>query len=283
MSEDTSIAADLARPSASELEALAVDLAVSAGALAVQRRTRGLQVDTKSSVTDVVTDVDRAVEEFLRAEILRFRPADSVLGEEGGDQRRAASPVRWLVDPIDGTVNFMLGLPQYAVSVAAEIDGQVVAGCVTNPVSGDVFRAARGHGAYRNDIRLHGPRMVPLEQAVIATGFGYDASHRSRQAGVVAKLVGRVGNLRRLGSAALDLCALATGWVDGYFEGPLGEWDLAAGVLIASEAGASLSGLNGLPPGPDMVAGAHPANAEEFFALLVELGADEVSRRFGES
>jgi myo-inositol-1(or 4)-monophosphatase len=172
-------------------------------------------------------------------------------------------------------VNFMLGLPQYAVSIAAEVRGVVVAGCVLNPVTGDVFRAALGGGAYLGDRRLAGPRAVPLDQAVVATGFGYDAGHRARQGRVVGELLARVGNLRRLGSAALDLCALGAGWVDAYYEGPLGEWDFAAGALVAAEAGARLSGLAGRPPGPWLVAGAHPDRAEEFFELLVSLGADQ--------
>ena len=260
-----------------ELLDLAVELAMAGGELAVERRRAGFEVATKSSSTDVVTDVDRAVEDFLRTEIARRRPTDSVLGEERGDRRDAESPVRWLIDPIDGTVNFMLGLPVYSVSVAAEVGGRVVAGCVTNPVSGQVFGAALGHGSFlrdgRGDRRLTGPRQVALSEAVVATGFGYDRQLRARQGRVVGELLGRVGNIRRLGSAALDLCALGAGWVDAYYEGPLNEWDLAAGVLIAAEAGVALSGLAGRPPGPAMVAGSHPQLAGEFFALLEELGA----------
>ena len=263
-------------PTELDLAELAVELAVAGGQLALRGRQAGFAVDTKSSATDVVTDVDRAVEDYLRAEIARRRPNDSVLGEERGDAREDASPVRWLVDPIDGTVNFMLGLPVYSVSVAAEVDGRVVAGCVTNPVTGLVFRAAAGHGSYLNDERLTGPRSAPLAEAVIATGFGYDRDQRARQGRVVGELLGRVGNIRRLGSAALDLCALAAGWVDGYYEGPLNEWDFAAGALIAAEAGVALSGLRGRPVGAaGMVAGSHPDRAAEFFRLLEELGAAE--------
>lgn len=261
-------------PSEIELAELAVELAVAGGRLAVRRREAGFAVDTKSSATDVVTDVDRAVEDHLRAEIARRRPRDSVLGEERGDAREVASPVRWLIDPIDGTVNYMLGLPVFSVSVAAEVGGHVVAGCVTNPVTGLVFRAAAGHGSYLGEVRLTGPRSVPLTEAVIATGFGYDRELRARQGRVVGELLGRVGNIRRLGSAALDLCALAAGWVDGYYEGPLNEWDFAAGALIAAEAGVALSGLRGRPVGAaGMVAGCHPDRAADFFGLLEKLGA----------
>jgi myo-inositol-1(or 4)-monophosphatase len=262
-------------PEPAELEALAVDLARRAGALMVQRRAAGFEIATKSSATDVVTDADRAVEDFLRSEITRLRPEDSVLGEEGGDRRSASSPVRWLIDPIDGTVNFMLGLPQYAVSIAAEAAGRTVAGCVFNPVSGDLFRASLGGGAYLGDRRLSGPRSIDLDQAIVATGFGYDARRRAAQGAIAGRLLGRVGNLRRLGSAALDLCAIAAGWVDLYYEGPLGEWDIAAGALIAAEAGAQLSGLRGRVAGPAFTAAAHPDRAEEFFALLADLGADQ--------
>jgi myo-inositol-1(or 4)-monophosphatase len=257
-----------------ELTELAIALARQAGELALRRREQGLSVGTKSSATDLVTDADRAVEELLRGELAARRPGDAILGEEGGASAgRDGARVRWLIDPIDGTVNFLLGLPQFAVSIAAQLDGRTVAACVLNPVSGELFSATRGAGAYLGERRLTGPRVVPLAEAVLATGFGYDPGLRARQAQLVARLLGRVGNLRRLGSAALDLCFLAAGRLDLYFEGPLGEWDYAAGLLIAQEAGAATSGLAGRPAGSALVAAAHPAVATEFFALLEELGA----------
>ncbi len=256
-----------------ELTALAVELAQRAGELARTRRAAGFSVSTKSSATDVVTDADRAVEDMLRAELAARRPDDAILGEEAGDGGRPDAPIRWLIDPIDGTVNFMLGLPQWAVSIAAQQDGVTVAGCVLNPVSGDLFSATRGHGAYLGDRRLTGPRSVDLAEAVVASGFGYDPQRRARQGQVVAELLGRVGNLRRLGSAALDLSYLAAGWIDLYFEGPLGEWDFGAGLLIAEEAGLVTSGLYGRPAGAELVAAGHPDNAAAFFALLEEVGA----------
>jgi len=260
-----------------ELSELAVELAGRAGELMMRHRAAGLSVSTKSSVTDLVTDADHAVEEFLRAALARLRPADSILGEEGGGTAGpAGSAVRWVLDPIDGTVNYLLGLPQFAVSIAAQVRGRTVAGCVLNPSSGEVFRAAAGHGAFLGDQRLTGPRSVPLEQAVVATGFGYDPGRRARQGVAVGKLLARVGNLRRLGSAALDLCALAAGRVDMYYEGPLGEWDFAAGLLIATEAGVATSGLRGRPAGTEMVAGAHPDRAEEFFELLTTIGVADI-------
>lgn len=265
----------VAVPAPSELEAIAVELATLAGQLALDRRAAGFSVGTKSSETDVVTDVDRAVERFIVDELARRRPSDIVLGEEGGETSSRGSAVRWIVDPIDGTVNFMLGLPVWSVSIAAETAEGTVAGCVHNPGAGATFHAARGSGAYLGTRRLSGPRSVAVSEAVVATGFGYDAGRRARQGEVAGRLLGHVGNLRRLGSAALDLCALAAGWVDMYYEGPLNEWDLAAGVLIAEEAGVALSGLRGRPPGPRLVAGAHADHAAEFFGLLEQLGADE--------
>jgi myo-inositol-1(or 4)-monophosphatase len=258
---------------------LAVELAVRAGELMVRHRAAGLSVSTKSSATDVVTDADHAVEQFLRTALAQLRPDDEILGEEAGASRpagSAGSPVRWVLDPIDGTVNYLLGLPQFAVSIAAQVRGQTVAGCVLNPSSGDLFRAAAGSGAFLGDRRLTGPRSVPLEQAVVATGFSYDPGRRARQGSAAGRLLGRVGNLRRLGSAALDLCALAAGWVDMYYEGPLGEWDFAAGLLIATEAGVATSGLRGRPAGAQLVAGAHPEHAQEFFDVLTEIGVADI-------
>jgi myo-inositol-1(or 4)-monophosphatase len=266
-------------PDPAQLAGLAVELAVRAGEIMLRHRAAGLSVSTKSSATDVVTDADVAVEQFLRTALARLRPDDAVLGEESGAGNpagAAGSPVRWVLDPIDGTVNYLLGLPQYAVSIAAQVRGVTVAGCVLNPSSGDLFRAAAGSGAFLGDRRLTGPRSVPLDQAVVATGFSYDPDRRARQGSAAGRLLGRVGNLRRLGSAALDLCALAAGWVDMYYEGPLGEWDFAAGLLIATEAGVVTSGLRGRPAGAHMVAGAHPDHAREFFDALTEIGVADI-------
>ncbi|HEX8304658.1 MAG TPA: inositol monophosphatase family protein [Jatrophihabitans sp.] len=265
-------------PDPRQLSDIAVELAGRAGALAMRHQAAGLSVSSKSSVTDVVTDADRAVEEFLRAALAQLRPGDAVLGEEGGTggQSTAGSPVRWVLDPIDGTVNFMLGLPYFAVSIAAQVHGETVAGCVHNPATGELFRAAAGSGAFLGDRRLTGPRPAPLDQAVLATGFSYDPARRARQGRAAGELLASVGNLRRLGSAALDLCALAAGWVDLYYEGPLNEWDFAAGLLIAAEAGVATSGLRGRPAGAHLVAGAHPLRAEEFFQLLTAAGVAEI-------
>jgi myo-inositol-1(or 4)-monophosphatase len=260
-----------------ELLELAEWLARGAGELTVRLRAAGgsLGVDAKSSPTDVVTEVDRASERWLADELARLRPDDALLGEEGAD-RAGASGVRWVVDPIDGTVNFLYGLRPYAVSVAAEQDGQVVAGAVYDPTSGETFAARLGGGAYLDGTRIGGSWLAPgLDTAVVATGFGYDAALRAGQGEVLAALLPRVGNVRRLGSAALDLCYVAAGRLDGYYEHGLKDWDRAAGLLVATEAGAVVGGLRGRPPGGVTVA-ASPAVAAELTTLLEELGADEL-------
>jgi myo-inositol-1(or 4)-monophosphatase len=260
-----------------ELLALAERLARGAGELTVRLRADGrvLDVGAKSSPTDLVTEVDRASERWLLDELARVRPDDAVLGEEGAD-RAGGSGVRWVVDPIDGTVNFLYGLRPYAVSVAAERDGRVVAGCVHDPTSGETFGALLGGGAYLDGVPIGGRWLAAgLDTAVVATGFGYDAGLRAGQGEVLAAVLPRVGNVRRLGSAALDLCYVAAGRLDGYYEHGLKDWDRAAGLLIASEAGAVVGGLHGRPPGALTVA-ASPAVAAELTTLLEELGADEL-------
>ena len=264
-------------PAASALTELATRLATGAGDLIRAHRHDHFAVDTKSTPTDVVTEVDRAAEAYIRNELVRQRPDDAVLGEEAGG-RTGTSGVRWFVDPIDGTVNFVLGLPQYAVSIAAEVDGRIVAACVHNPVSRELFRATLGEGAFVGEQRLLGPRDVPVHRAVVGTGFGYDAAQRARQAAVVAALLPRIADIRRLGSAALDLCTVAAGRLDAYFEIGLNPWDWSAGALIASEAGCVVSGLRGRGPSAQMVAVAGPALAPQLFGLLEDLGADSAQQ-----
>ena len=256
-----------------QLEQLAVQLAEGAAAVVRAGRTGAVEVDAKSTATDLVTETDRVTERWLAERIRSVRPGDAILGEEGGD-RGGSTGVRWVLDPIDGTVNFVLGLPQYAVSVAAEVDGEIVAGAVCNPATGETFRATRGGGAFLGRRRLTGPRPVPLDKAVIGTGFGYDAALRARQAKVLVPLLPSVADIRRLGAASLDLCFLAAGRLDGYFEVGLNVWDFAAGGLVATEAGCVVSGLRGRPPSADCYTAAGPGLAGEFFALLESLDAD---------
>jgi myo-inositol-1(or 4)-monophosphatase len=272
----TSDKASKSSPSPSDLERLAVDLAEGAAAVVRAGRPEHLQISAKSTLTDLVTQVDRATERWLVEQLADRRPDDAVLGEEGGG-RDGSSGVRWVLDPIDGTVNFVLAIPQYAVSVAAEVDGVVVAGAVCNPVSRETFHARQGGGAFLADRRLGGPRDIPLARAVIGTGFGYDAALRARQIAAVAPMLPWIGDLRRLGASSLDLCFVAAGRLDAYFEAGLSAWDHAAGGLIAAEAGCVLSGLRGRPPSRQLYAASGAALAPEFFALLESVGADTVN------
>jgi myo-inositol-1(or 4)-monophosphatase len=259
-----------------DLERLAIALAQGAAAVVRAGGVDGLAVSVKSTATDLVTQVDQETERWLVDELALRRPDDAILGEEGGG-RTGTSGVRWLLDPIDGTVNFVLGIPVYAVSVAAEIDGVVVAGAVCNPVSGELFHARLGGGGYLDGRRLGGRRKVALTRAVVGTGFSYDARIRTRQVTALAPMLPRIGDLRRLGAASLDLCFLAAGRLDAYFEAGLNPWDHAAGGLVATEAGCIVSGLHGRPPSQRLYAAAGPALAESFFALLESEAADKVS------
>ena len=267
-----------------ELETLALWLARGAAEVVRAGREQSFTVDAKSTASDLVTEVDRASERWLVARLAERRPDDDVLGEEGtGHDGGTNARVRWVVDPIDGTMNFVLGLPGYAVSVAAEVNGVAVAGAVCNPATGDTFHARLGGGAHlvqdgRASRRLTGPRDVPLARAVVGTGFGYDAGMRARQADVVAALLPRIADIRRLGAAALDLCHLAAGQLDGYFEAGLNRWDYAAGALIAREAGCVVSGLRGAEASERFLVATGPPLADDLLQALTGLGADEVRR-----
>ncbi|WP_104523314.1 inositol monophosphatase family protein [Blastococcus atacamensis] len=266
----------MSTPTSSQLLDVAVSAAREAADLVARGRDgAGAHVATKSSPVDVVTAVDAASEELLVRRLLTARPDDGVLGEEGAS-RNGTSGVRWIVDPIDGTVNFLYDVPAYGVSVAAEVDGSVRAGAVLNVATGELFTASAGEGAWlsapgRTVRRLHTGRPASLEQTLVATGFGYRAEQRRAQGRVVAELLPRVRDIRRFGSAALDLCAVAAGRVDAYYELGLHPWDHAAGALVAAEAGAVVSGLRGAPVGEPMVVAVAPSVAEPFLDLLAEL------------
>jgi myo-inositol-1(or 4)-monophosphatase len=264
-------------PDPRDLLVLAVDTAREAAALVARgRATAAEQVDVKSSPVDVVTAVDTASEELIVGRLLAARPDDGVLGEEGAS-RPGSSGVRWVVDPIDGTVNFLYGLPAYAVSIAAEVDGEVRAGAVLNVATGDLFTATSGGGAHLSTpsgaapVRLRGSRPESLAQTLVATGFGYRIEQRRAQGAVVADLLPRVRDIRRNGSAALDLCSAAAGRVDAYYELHLNPWDHAAGALVAAEAGLVVTGLPGRPFAEPLAIAAAASVAEPFVELLAEL------------
>jgi myo-inositol-1(or 4)-monophosphatase len=264
-------------PHPGDLLALAVATARAAAELvAGGRATAGRDVAMKSSPVDVVTAVDRASEELIVGRLLAARPDDAILAEEGGS-RPGTTGVRWLVDPIDGTVNFLYGLPAYAVSIAAEVAGRVRAGAVLNVASGELFSATEGGGAHlttresAEPVRLAGSSPAALEHTLVATGFGYRVEDRRAQGAVVARLLPEVRDIRRYGSSALDLCSAAAGRVDAYYELHLNPWDHAAGALVAAEAGLVVTGLGGRPFADPMAIAVAPTVAEQFVQLLQRL------------
>jgi len=242
---------------AEELLRLAVKAATETGALLLDRFAEPASgVDAKSSPTDLVSDADRDAEELLLELIRSERPEDGVLGEEGG-QAESRTGLTWVVDPLDGTVNFLFKIPVWCVSIAVTDPHGALVGVVYNPNDDEVFTAIRGEGAYLDGEDISVGEQTDLAQALIATGFSYDAERRAEQAATVARVVPRVRDVRRLGSAALDLAYVACGRVDAFYEAPMEPWDKAAGALIAAEAGAVLSEL----PAPGHSPGYVVANA----------------------
>jgi myo-inositol-1(or 4)-monophosphatase len=262
-------------PEPRELLALAVDVGLRAGELLLTERPGGaIETGSKSSPTDIVTVMDTRAETFIVESLRAERPDDAFLGEEGG-ARSGTSAVRWVIDPIDGTVNYRYRLPHWSVSIAAEVEGVVVAGVVVDPSNGETWTAARGDGARCNGEAVWCSTEARLEQALIGTGFGYAAALRARQADVMRTLLPRVRDIRRVGSCAIDLCWVAAGRLDGYFERGPNIWDYSAGGLICEEAGAWFDVRPGTPGPPDLVIAAPPALFRPLHLLLVELCANE--------
>ncbi|AOS62493.1 inositol monophosphatase family protein [Actinoalloteichus hymeniacidonis] len=267
-----------------ELRDVAVEVALIAAELV--RTLRGGAnvytggVETKSTSTDVVTEADRAAERLLRTELARRRPDDAILGEEEGGVLPEPGRLCWVLDPIDGTVNYLYGYPWFGVSVAAQLDGVSVAGAIVEPMTGRVWSAARGEGASLDGMPLAVSGATRLELSLVATGFAYAADRRARQAKAVAALLPRVRDIRRAGAASLDLCAIAAGWVDGYVEHGLNRWDWAAGALIAEEAGAQVRLPADEDPGdgmsPDFMFASAPGIADSLRQAVHETGFREV-------
>jgi len=253
-----------------ELLSLATSVTTEAGRLLEEAQRGRIEVaDTKSSPTDVVTAVDLRSEELIRKQILTARPDDGFVGEEG-DDLAGSSGVTWVADPIDGTVNFLYKIPQFAVSLAAVADGETLAGVVLNPVSGEMFTAARGDTARLDGEPIRVSRRRDVSQALVGTGYHYRADVREVQGMEQARLMARVRDLRRMGSAALDLCFVACGRFDAYVERGLKPWDLAAGRLIVTQAGGRVEGMNGDEPGELVVVA---ASGDLFPAFHDELAA----------
>ncbi|MFF5260987.1 inositol monophosphatase family protein [Actinomadura viridis] len=259
-----------------DLLELAVATAREAGRMLVDKRPAGGPdvVQTKSSPTDVVTQMDRAAERLIIERIRAARPGDGFLGEEGGTHD-GDSDVRWVIDPIDGTVNYLYDLPDWAVSIAAEVNGVTVAGAVEMPRRGESYTAVRGGGALLHDgtgtRELRCNTGVPLNRALVATGFGYAAERRAHQARVLTGVLPNVRDIRRGGSCCVDLCSLAAGRVDAYYERGVQAWDIAAGALIVQEAGGRVEGLGGAAPGPELTIAGGPGVFEALHDLLAPL------------
>ena len=236
-----------------ELLELACSVAERAGAALAARAGDAGRISYKTSDTDPVSEADKASERLIMGALLEARPDDGVLGEEGAE-RAGTSGLRWVVDPLDGTVNFLYGIPAWCVSIACEDDDGGVVGAVCQPATGMLYAAARGGGATCNGRPLAVNDPVDLSRALVATGFAYDVESRRQQAATVARLLPLARDVRRVGSAALDLCMVAAGMVDGYYETTTSHWDWAAGAVIAREAGAIVqpAGAGIIAAGPQL-------------------------------
>lgn len=266
-------------PTPLELLKVARMIARETGEMVVAARRDHVSVAaTKSSDIDVVTHVDLAAESLLRSRLAELRPNDGILGEEGADTV-GTSGITWVLDPIDGTVNFLYGLPSYSVSVAA-VSGlpnpeawNMEAGAVYEGGTQTLWSAARGEGAWRGDVRLRKGPGPALSGTLLGTGFQYIAERRAIQGDLVAKLLPQVRDIRRLGSCAMDICLVASGGLDAYYEHGLNSWDFAAAALIAREAGVRVEGLNGAPPNCGLTIAAAPESFEALHEALVAAGA----------
>ncbi|HEX2041644.1 MAG TPA: inositol monophosphatase family protein [Acidimicrobiales bacterium] len=259
---------------------LASRLARDAGALLLEGRASARvdddNVATKTSPTDLVSDMDRASEKLLVEGLAQARPDDAILAEEGAS-REGSSGVRWVIDPLDGTINYLYGYPAWGVSIAAEVDGEGVVGVVYDPTRDELFSGVAGRGARCNDQTVRPSDATDLSQSLVATGFSYRPERRARQARMLATVLPAVRDIRRMGAATLDLCWVACGRVDAYYESGLQPWDLAAGAVIAAAAGARVEGLEGPVPQSGSVVAATPALVDPLRALLDEARASSPS------
>lgn len=255
------------------LSALAAGIAKAAGTLILDtaagtgRSALRAGAETKSSRTDLATAADRASERLVREALAAARPDDGVLGEEEGSSS-GRSGLTWVVDPLDGTTNFVYGFPAWAVSIALRDESEVVVGVVHDPERDETYTAWRGGGAFLDGVRLRRGAAGPLSEALCATGFGYSAERRALQARLLPTVLPAVRDIRRAGSAALDLCWVACGRLDAFYEAGLKPWDGAAGCLIAEEAGAASRTVDGLVPDAPTLVVADPERVDELVGLL---------------
>ncbi|HVF18692.1 MAG TPA: inositol monophosphatase family protein [Mycobacteriales bacterium] len=258
---------------AGELVETATTVARSAGAMLMDRLAAPRTLTAKSTPTDMVTEVDAAAEKLIVSLLRRRRPDDGVLGEEG-TATEGTTGLRWVIDPIDGTTNYMYRTAAFSVSVAVQDSAGTVVGVVYDPQRDELFCGTRGVGATRNGQAIRVNQASDLSQALVATGFAYDAGRRKRQAQVLVDVIAQVRDIRRSGSAAVDWCSLACGRVDALYERGQQPWDHAAGALIAREAGAVVGDLRGGAPSAEMAFGAVPGIFEPLRELLAGLEAD---------
>ena len=258
---------------AEELRDVAERLARQAGEMALAGRKSGLrEVRTKSTLTDMVTEYDRASEVMVVEGLRTLRPMDSIVGEEG-TAYRGTSDITWYVDPIDGTTNFLYDIPLWAVSIGAKDSQSAIACAVFVAGTREMFTAVRGAGAFLNGSPIACNASAELHTALVGTGFSYSPQARTVQAERVAKMVHRVRDIRRFGAAAVDLCYVACGRLDAYFEENLFEWDIAAGDLIAREAGCRTGDFAGNPVRPAQTLAAPPLLFEPLRLLIAESSA----------
>jgi len=261
-------------PGGTALLAIAERVARDAGAVALRGRATGVRdVSTKTTATDMVTEHDRACERMIVESIRAARPNDSIVGEEGA-RLDGPSPYAWCIDPIDGTTNFLYGLPMWAVSIGITDDEGTLAGVVHAPASGETFAAVRGGGATLNGAPLRCSSTANLADALVGTGFSYDAASRIRQARRVSRMIGQIRDVRRCGAASIDLCWVACGRLDAYFEENLHEWDVAAGDLIVREAGGRIGDFSGRPLRPAQVLASNPALFDGLARLIRDADSD---------
>ena len=242
----------------SDLLVLAESIAIKAGELLVNRPSK-FELDQKSGVFDFATQMDHESEKLIVAEILTARPDDGLIGEEGAN-RESKSGVTWVIDPIDGTVNYLYDIPGWCISIAAKDNDGGLVGVVYSPATQSLWKASRGGGAFLNGNPIKCNDPVSLDRALVGSGFAYDIEKRKIQAALVARLLPQIRDLRRLGACAVDICHVASGSLDAYFEAGVNEWDYAAAGLIATEAGATISIDSGIWNGEkNMVIVAGPA------------------------
>lgn len=236
--------------------------------------TARTNVATKSSDTDLVTEMDRASERLIVERLLGERPGDGIEGEEG-HRSTGSSGITWVIDPIDGTTNYVYRLPGFSVSIAARLGDEVVAGVVADPLHRETFSAVLGGGATCNGHSIHATAAEVLATALVGTGFSYETERRARQAAVLTEVLPAVRDIRRMGAASVDLCWVGAGRLDAFYEKGLKPWDFAAGALVAAEAGATVGDLRVGPPSGELTLASAPGLFVALAALLRDAGAED--------